>query len=198
MTLSFSKGSRGFTLVELLVVIAIIGILVALLLPALSSVREAARLTQCKSNLKQIGLASLQYAEARKHYPTGRDNTKQYSVSWAFRLLPYMGEEPTFDSFDKDFRVDEEENAIAMRTPVVTFICPTRGNFIADRNPNKFNHFTPGTKIPIISEKKSRNLLPDYYFVLPWHFKDEILKREIKMKKKGCKFIFPLPKLKVY
>ena len=71
-------------------------------------------------------------------------------------------------------------------------------NFIADRNPNKFNHFTPGTKIPIISEKKSRNLLPDYYFVLPWHFKDEILKREIKMKKKGCKFIFPLPKLKVY
>ncbi len=134
MTLSFSKGSRGFTLVELLVVIAIIGILVALLLPALSSVREAARLTQCKSNLKQIGLASLQYAEARKHYPTGRDNTKQYSVSWAFRLLPYMGEEPTFDSFDKDFRVDEEENAIAMRTPVVTFICPTRGNFIANRN----------------------------------------------------------------
>jgi len=71
-------------------------------------------------------------------------------------------------------------------------------NFISDRNPRKNNHYTPGTKIKIISEKKSRKLLPDYYFVLPWHFKDEILKRENKIRKKGCKFIFPLPKLKVY
>jgi len=71
-------------------------------------------------------------------------------------------------------------------------------NFISDRNPNKFNHFTPGTKIPIISENQSRNLSPDYYFVLPWHFKDEILEREKKIRKKGCKFIFPLPRLKVY
>jgi hypothetical protein len=71
-------------------------------------------------------------------------------------------------------------------------------NFISDRNPRKKDHYTPGTKIKIISEKKSRKLLPDYYFVLPWHFKDEILKRENKIRKKGCKFIFPLPKLKVY
>ena len=134
MILSSSKEYRGFTLVELLVVIAIIGILVALLLPTLASVREAARLTQCKSNLKQIGLASLQYVVAKKHYPMGRNDTRQYAVSWAFRLLPYMGEEATFDTFDKDLRVDDEENAIAMRTPVTTFICPTRGNFLANRN----------------------------------------------------------------
>ena len=70
--------------------------------------------------------------------------------------------------------------------------------FIADRNPKKYNHYTPGTKIKIISEKKSRNLSPDYYLVLPWHFKKEILKREIKIRKKGCKFIFPLPNLKIY
>jgi|TARA_Y100000294_G_C8553059_1_gene336151 hypothetical protein len=69
--------------------------------------------------------------------------------------------------------------------------------YIADRNPKKFNHYTPGTKIKIISEKKSRKLLPDYYLVLPWHFKKEILKRESKIRKKGCKFIFPLPKLKI-
>ncbi len=70
--------------------------------------------------------------------------------------------------------------------------------FIADRNPMKFNHYTPGTKIKIISEKKSRNAFPDYYLVLPWHFKKEILKREVKIRKKGCKFIFPLPKLRIY
>ncbi len=69
--------------------------------------------------------------------------------------------------------------------------------YIADRNPKKYNHFTPGTKIKIISEKKSRKMMPSYYFVLPWHFKKEILKREIKTKKKGCKFIFPLPNLKI-
>jgi hypothetical protein len=70
--------------------------------------------------------------------------------------------------------------------------------YISDRNPNKFNHYTPGTKIKIISEKKSRKLAPDYYLVLPWHFKKEILKRETKIRSKGCKFIFPLPSLKIY
>ena len=70
--------------------------------------------------------------------------------------------------------------------------------YIADRNPKKFNHYTPGTKIQIISEKKSRELKPDYYLVLPWHFKKEILKRESSIRKKGCKFIFPLPNLKIY
>ena len=69
--------------------------------------------------------------------------------------------------------------------------------YIADRNPQKFNTFTPGTKIKIISEKFSRKMNPDYYLVLPWHFKDEILKRETKIRKKGTKFIFPLPDLKI-
>ncbi len=70
--------------------------------------------------------------------------------------------------------------------------------FISDRNPFKFNRYTPGTKIKIISEKKSRNLKPNYYFVLPWHFKKEILKREYKIRKKNTKFIFPLPKFSIY
>ena len=68
---------------------------------------------------------------------------------------------------------------------------------IADRNPLKHNLFTPGTKIKIISENHSRKLRPDYYLVLPWHFKKEILIREKKIRKKGTKFIFPLPKVKV-
>ena len=70
-------------------------------------------------------------------------------------------------------------------------------NFIADRNPKKYNLYTPGTKIKIISENLSRKMIPKYYLVLPWHFKNEILKREIKIRKKGTKFIFPLPKLEI-
>jgi hypothetical protein len=70
--------------------------------------------------------------------------------------------------------------------------------FIAERNPQKYNLYTPGTNIKIISEKKSRSLKPDYYIVLPWHFKEEILSREKKTINTGSKFIFPLPNLEVY
>ena len=69
--------------------------------------------------------------------------------------------------------------------------------FIAERNPLKFNKYTPGNYIKIISEKKSRQKKPNFYLVLPWHFKNEILKREIKIRRLGTKFIFPLPTLKV-
>ena len=69
--------------------------------------------------------------------------------------------------------------------------------FISDRNPKKNNLFTPGSNIKIISENASRKINPDYYLVLAWHFKNEILQREIKMRKKGTKFIFPLPNIKV-
>ena len=70
-------------------------------------------------------------------------------------------------------------------------------NYIADRNPLKWNSFTPGTKIKIISESQSRKIKPHFYLVLPWHFKNEILIREKNIRKKGTKFIFPLPKVKV-
>ncbi len=68
---------------------------------------------------------------------------------------------------------------------------------IAERNSQKFNCFTPGSKIKIVSESVSRKLQPDYYIVFPWHFKNEILKREKKIRKKGTKFIFPLPHLQI-
>ena len=69
--------------------------------------------------------------------------------------------------------------------------------YIADRNKQKINSYTPGTKIKIISEKTSRKMKPDYYLVLPWHFKSEIIKRETKTRKKGTKLIFPLPKIQI-
>jgi hypothetical protein len=68
---------------------------------------------------------------------------------------------------------------------------------VAERNPEKYNLYTPGTKIKIISERESRKMSPDYYLVLPWHFKKEILIREKETIRNGAKFIFPLPKLTI-
>ena len=70
-------------------------------------------------------------------------------------------------------------------------------SFISDRNSKKTNLYTPGSNIKIISEQSSRNKKPDYYLVLAWHFKNEILKREKIIRKKGTKFIFPLPKVEI-
>tara|TARA_B110000037_G_scaffold223184_1_gene303450 strand:+ start:5277 stop:6509 length:1233 start_codon:yes stop_codon:yes gene_type:complete len=70
-------------------------------------------------------------------------------------------------------------------------------DFIAEKNKEKFNSYTPGSKIKIISEIKSRKMKPDFYVVFPWHFKKEILIRENKIRKNGTKFIFPLPSIKI-
>jgi len=70
-------------------------------------------------------------------------------------------------------------------------------SYAAERNPKKYNLYTPGSRIQIISESRSRKMLPDYYLVLPWHFKKEILEREKKTIKNGSKFIFPLPQLTI-
>ena len=70
-------------------------------------------------------------------------------------------------------------------------------DYIAERNSKKYNHYTPGTNIKIISESLSRKIKPNFYLVLPWHFKKEILLREKTIRKKGTKFIFPLPKLTI-
>lgn len=67
----------------------------------------------------------------------------------------------------------------------------------ADRNPAKNGAKTIGTQIPIVSEEESRALNPDYYLVLPWHFRDEFVKREAEMLSKGAKFIFPLPNIEI-
>jgi hypothetical protein len=69
--------------------------------------------------------------------------------------------------------------------------------FIAEVNEDKFGHYTPGTKIPIISESEAKKLNPDYFLVLPWHFKKNILKKESDFIKNGGKFIFPLPEIQI-
>ena len=68
---------------------------------------------------------------------------------------------------------------------------------IADVNPDKFGCVTPGTHIPIVAEADARAMNPDYFLVLPWHFKDGILRREKEFLRKGGKFIFPFPEIEI-
>ncbi len=91
------RNRHGFTLVELLVVVAIIGVLVALLLPAVQAAREAARRAHCSNNLKQIGLALQNFHSARKTFPPGQVDNDNNNYGWAIYILPYLEERPTYD-----------------------------------------------------------------------------------------------------
>lgn len=122
-------GLSGFTLVELLVVIAIIGILVALLLPAVQSAREAARRTQCQSNFHQIGVALHNYHAAKQTFPVGHAvSSGGIHPGWAALLLPYMEEQITYAGFQESVTQGHIGNA-GMREPggqlIASFICPS-------------------------------------------------------------------------
>ncbi len=143
----------GFTLVELLVVIAIIGILVALLLPAVQAAREAARRSQCTNNLKQIGLASLNVESTTKQFPTtgfalvgygagvagpaGQPNVRSKvaaeNLTWSYQILPYIEESSLFDLRSTAGLVPDTLSKV-----VPGLSCPTRGvrfitNSVGDR-----------------------------------------------------------------
>jgi prepilin-type N-terminal cleavage/methylation domain-containing protein len=133
----------AFTLVELLVVIAIIGVLVGLLLPAVQAAREAGRRMQCANSLKQIGLAIVTSHDVRNAYPCGRKTRDNTDHSWAFRLLPYMEEQNTYNAWNPALPASDVGNARAMRTPVSTYFCPSRRTAAADRNFDNNNVVPP-------------------------------------------------------
>ena len=102
-------------MIELLVVIAIIGVLVALLLPAIQAARESARRSECQNQLKQQGLAIQMHHDVTQRYPMGRDRFDQFGVSWAFQLLPHLEELAVYQGRVATARVDDDVNAEAMR-----------------------------------------------------------------------------------
>lgn len=128
------EPSNAFTLVELLVVIAIIGILVALLLPAVQAARESARATQCKNNLKQIGIGSLNFHDTHGRFPTAGKNfpvccdsrvTEYYS--WAYHILPFMEQQNLFDIVDGLENPElEDARLVLYATPNRSYTCPSR------------------------------------------------------------------------
>ncbi|APZ93754.1 DUF1559 domain-containing protein [Fuerstiella marisgermanici] len=148
---------RGFTLIELLVVIAIIAILIALLLPAVQQAREAARRTQCKNNLKQLGLALHNYHDVHKMFtPNGVAGTTEnvggrYNQAWLSwsglaMLLPYIDQGPVYNQIDFNYRWDNNNggtvNNTMARTRIPAFVCPSdpgaNASYTANMSPTSY------------------------------------------------------------
>jgi prepilin-type N-terminal cleavage/methylation domain-containing protein/prepilin-type processing-associated H-X9-DG protein len=116
----------GFTLVELLVVIAIIGVLVALLLPAVQAAREAARRMQCQNNLKQIGLGFHNHESAKKGFPPRRFSSPDHGYTgWGLFILPYMEQKALYDSYDFKYDYYDPKNQAVTETNLKVYICPS-------------------------------------------------------------------------
>ena len=121
----FSRPLHGFTLVELLVVIAIIGILVAVLLPAIQAARSAARRAQCLNHIKQLGIAAHNYADTHKTFPYGCiEGGNRMSVF--VRLLPFMEQQAVHDQIDLTVGWDWGVNLASRQTLIPDLICPDK------------------------------------------------------------------------
>src|SRR4051794_15981015 len=119
-----SRTHRGFTLIELLVVIAIIGVLIALLLPAVQQAREAARRIQCVNNLKQIGIAMHTYHDTRSSLPPGTVGC--CNGTWQAFILPFLEQGALFNSYNFDRpRYSEPQNSTVTYSYIATLLCPS-------------------------------------------------------------------------
>lgn len=122
------RVSRGFTLIELLVVIAIIAVLVALLLPAVQQAREAARRSSCRNNLKNLGLAMMNYEETVRVFPFGFDERETF---WHAMILPQIEQAPLYETLIwaesglGNWDAAGSPNSLAAGTAIPVFFCPS-------------------------------------------------------------------------
>ncbi|WP_428308553.1 DUF1559 domain-containing protein [Lacipirellula sp.] len=119
-----ADDQRGFTLIELLVVIAVIGLLTALLLPAVQAARESSRKATCANNMRQMGLAAANFVGARGTYPCSWPKGDG-SITWARELLPYLEHRALYDAWDGDLGFFEGANGNLAATIVPAYKCPT-------------------------------------------------------------------------
>ena len=133
------RQNRGMTLIELLVVIAIIGILIALLLPAVQAAREAARRMECGNNLRQVGVAIHNYHAAHDSFPPGNFAetagvcpgsriTSEDGANWMILILPYLEQRAAHDTYDMKRHNESPENQRLRETSVGTYVCPSDVN----------------------------------------------------------------------
>src|SRR6516225_8276882 len=128
-------SARAFTLIELLVVIAIISVLIALLLPAVQSAREAARRAQCCNNLMQMGIAVQSYESSHEMLPPGvvnetgpvLDLPKGYGFGWMTQILPYFELKNVYNHFDFKAGLYDAPNSTTRTNLVRGFLCPSDG-----------------------------------------------------------------------
>lgn len=146
-----SRPRRGFTLVELLVVIAIIGILVALLLPAIQAAREAGRRATCQNKIRQLALGLHHFHDANNKFPPGAENdvlpvpnppgntTMIRGTSWIVHILPFIEQKSVYDQYRFDLAYNSVENGTLGRTIIQGLYCPT--------GPDAKKYFDPNTNM---------------------------------------------------
>lgn len=174
---------RGFTLIELLVVIAIIAVLIALLLPAVQQAREAARRSQCKNNLKQLGLAIHNFHDTYGHLPTSNrpPGTGTKRIGGITRMLPYLDQAPLYNNYNQQLQWSDPNAQMraTVSTKLTVLICPSNpqggvldGDPDATTTPSGWAMNVAASGDYALAKGVDRGITPYVTLVLPGLFTD--------------------------